>query len=110
MAESTDEEASKEALQLLLYQIMELLKAPPVVLDLPDWRENVEHVMNEIRKHSELAYDNLQDLVVEAVRRAEVHVQDFDEGAQPQQTERSSQEYFTQVGFISSEIHSLKSI
>ena len=110
MAELTKDEASREALEVLLFQLMELLKSPPVVLDLPDWRENVEDVMNKIKDLSEVAYENLEDLVIEAVRRAEVHVQDLDENTQPQQTERSAQEYFTQVGFVSSEINSLKSI
>jgi len=110
VAELTKDEASREALEVLLFQLMELLKGPPVFLDLPEWRENVEDVMNKIKDLSEVAYENLEDLVVEAVRRVEVHVQDLDENTEPQQTERSAQEYFTQVGFVSSEINSLKSI
>ncbi|NGX51497.1 MAG: hypothetical protein K1060chlam2_01363 [Chlamydiae bacterium] len=109
MAEQSKEEATKTKLQLLLYQLGELLNEPPTTLDLPDWRDNVTYIMEEIRDISELAFNHLEDLVAEVVRLGEVHVADLDEDAPPKQTERTGYDYFKQVGFVSSEINSLKS-
>ncbi|QVL58336.1 MAG: hypothetical protein KFB93_04435 [Simkaniaceae bacterium] len=110
MSQIPQDEASKEKMQLLLFQLVELLKDPPIVINLQDWRDSVEDVIDEIEELSSFAYDRLQDLVAEAIRRAEVHVRDLDSDVPPQQTEKSYHEYFAQVAFVSSEINALKSL
>lgn len=110
MFEMPQDEASKEKMQLLLFQLSELLKDPPIVINLPDWRESVEDVMEEINELSSYAHDRLQDLVIEGVRRVEVHVEDLDSDAAPNKTESSAHEYYAQVAFINSEINALKSL
>lgn len=109
MTSQSHDEASKEKLQLLFYQLAELLKDPPVVINLFDWRDSVENVMNEIEEISPHVRERLQDLVTEVIRRAEAHVDDIDSDALPHKMEVSSQEYFTQVAFVTSEINALKS-
>jgi hypothetical protein len=110
MTETPKDEAAKAKLQLLLFQLSEILNDPPTILDLADWRDNISHVMDQIKEVSELAYNRLEDLVVEVVRRGEVHVDDLDSEAPPNQSERTAHEYFAQVAFVTSEINSLKSI
>ncbi|MCB1072475.1 MAG: hypothetical protein H7A41_03640 [Chlamydiales bacterium] len=110
MTQMPQDEASKEKMQLLLYQLGELLNDPPIVINLPDWRDSIEDIMDEIEELSPYARDRLQDLITEAIRRAEVHVDDLDSDASPNKTEMSAQEYYTQVAFVSSEINALKSI
>ncbi len=110
MAQIPQDEASKEKIQLLLFQLGELLKDPPIVINFLDWRDNVEDVMGEIKDLSPYVYDRLQDLIIEVARRAEVHVEDLDNEAVPNDTERSYHEYFAQAGFVASEINSIKSL
>lgn len=110
MPQMPQDEPSKEKMQILLFQLGELLKDPPIVLNLADWRDSVEDVMDEIEGLSPYARDRLQDLVTEAIRRAEVHVDDLDSDAPPNKTEMSAQEYFAQIAFVGSEINALKSI
>jgi len=109
VAENPKDEAAKEKLQLLLYQLSEILNEPPTTLDLPDWKDNVAYVMDQIKGVSELGYNHLEGLVIEVVRRGEVHVADLDEDASAAQTERTAYEYFEQVAFVASEINTLKS-
>ena len=108
--ENSKNKAIKAKLQLLLFQLEETLNDPPTVLDLIEWKENIEHIMNQISNIFDTVYDCLQDLVTEAVRRVEVHVQNLYEEAPPKEIEQSGHDYFQQVGFVISEINSLKSI
>ena len=110
MSQIPQDEASKTKLQVLLFQLAELLKDPPIVINLPDWRDNVEDVMDEIEGLSPYVRDHLDDLITEVIRRAEVHVDDLDREAAPNETERSYHEYFTQVAFVASEINAIKSL
>lgn len=108
--ESPKDKATKAKLQLLLYQLGETLKDPPIMLDVIYWKDTVEETMKQIKMSSELAYNRLEDLVDEAVRRAEAHVIDLDNEDTGQELGRTSHEYFEQVAFVTSEINSLKSI
>ena len=108
--ETPKDEATRQKLQLLIFQLSEIINDPPTILDLADWEDNIEHVMNEIKDVSEMAYDRLDDLVIEVVRRGEIHVKDVDDEVSPKQSEQTAHEYFQQVAFVTSEINSLKSI
>ncbi len=110
MTQTPQDKAAKSKLQVLLFQLTELLKDPPIIINLPDWRDNVEGVLEEIGALSPDAYDRLQSLVAEAIRRAVAHVGDLDNEAAPNKTERSYNEYFTQVAFVTSEINAIKSL
>ena len=67
-------------MQLLLYQLGELLNDPPIVINLPDWRDSIEDIMDEIEELSPYARDRLQDLISAAIRSAAIHVDDLDGG------------------------------
>jgi len=110
LAENPSDEASKEKLQLLLFQLGETLKDPPVVIDIYSWRDSVEVIMEEIQKVSPYAYNMLEDLITETVRIANIHVSDLDRNAPPNEIEQSSMKYFEQVAFVNSEINNLKSM
>lgn len=103
------DETSKEKLRILLFQLSELLNDPPVVINFHDWTETVEDLMDEIEEFSSFVRNRLDDLVVEALKRANIHVEDLDNDAPPNQIERSAHEYYTQVAFVTSEINNLKS-
>ena len=102
------DQPSKEKLNLLLFQLGEHLNDPPVVINLNDWRDTAQDILEEIAEVSPFARNRLDDLVTEAVRRAEIHVDDLDSDAAPTQSEKSAHEYYTQVGFVMSEINDLK--
>lgn len=108
--ETPKDEATKQKLQVLLFQLGEIIKDPPTILDLSVWEDNIELVMDEIKEVCELAYDRLDDLVIEVIRRGEIHVKNVDEEMPPNEVEQTEHEYFQQVGFVTSEINSLKSI
>ena len=110
MTQMPQDEASKEKMQLLLYQLGELLNDPPIVINLPDWRDSIEDIMDEIEELSPYARDRLQDLISGAIRRAATHVDDLDSDAPPNKTEMSAHEYYKQVAFVTSEINALKSL
>lgn len=109
MVEMPQDEASKEKLRMLLYQLSELLNDPPIVINIRDWTETIEDLMDEIEELSPFVRNRLDDLVVEALKRAHIHVEDLDSDAPSNQTERSAHEYYAQVAFVSSEINNLKS-
>ena len=71
--------------------------------------ETIEDLMDEIEKLSPFVQKRLDDLVVEVLKRAYIHVKDLDSDAPPTQTERSANEYYAQVAFVTSEINNLKS-
>ncbi|MBF5058906.1 hypothetical protein [Candidatus Neptunochlamydia vexilliferae] len=105
-----EDEAAKTKLQVLFFQLGELLKDPPDIMNLSDWRDNVEYALTEIHEISDSAYERLHMLAHEAINRAIIHVNHIDKDMPPDQLERSSAEYFEQVGFITSEINALKSM
>ena len=104
------DDASKEKLQVLLYQLSEQLKDPPIMVNLNDWRDTVEFLMRDIQELSTYIHDRLEDLVDEAVRLAIQHVMDLDQDAPPKESEQSSMNYFEQVAFVSSEMNAIKSL
>jgi len=110
MNELPKDDATKAKLQVLFFQLNEILKDPPTILDFPEWKDNISYVMDQIKELSELVYNRLDDLVTELIRRGENHVSDLDVDAAPQQTERSAYKYFEQLAYIESEINSLKSL
>ncbi len=105
-----EDEASKEKLQLLLFQLGEQLKDPPIIIDLYDWSDTVEIIMKDIQGVSPYVHDRLEDLVNDAVRLANKHVMDLDKDAPPKDSEQSSMEYFEQIAFVASEIHAIRSL
>ncbi|MEM8728258.1 MAG: hypothetical protein AAGE99_06165 [Chlamydiota bacterium] len=110
MTQIPRDKASKEKMRLLLYQLGELLNDPPIVINLIDWSDSIEDIMDEIEDLSPFARNRLQGLITEVVRRAEVHVDALDSDALPTKTETSAQEYYAQVAFAHSEINALKSL
>ncbi|MCB1107671.1 MAG: hypothetical protein KDK76_06220 [Chlamydiia bacterium] len=110
MSQIPEDSASKEKLHILLYQLSEQLKNPPIVIDLHDWRESVEIIMKEIEEFSPYVFERLEDLVVEAIRLANIHVLDLDKEAPPKEVEHSAIEYQEQIAFVSSEINAIKSL
>jgi len=102
------DEASKKQFNTLLFQLGELLNDPPVVIGLYGWMDDVDEVMEKIQKLSPEAYDRLEDLVSEAVQRANQHVSDIDAEADPKVLEHDSNLYFEEIAFVSSEINNLK--
>lgn len=109
MSEMPQDEASKEKLRMLLFELSELLNDPPIVINFHDWRETVEDLMDEIKELSPFVQSRLDDLVIEALKRANIHVEYLDNDAPPSQTKKSAHEYYAQVAFVVSEINSLKS-
>ena len=110
MEDFPNDEASKIKLHLLLYQLSEHLKDPPVVIDLYDWRDNLDHLMEEIEELSPYAYQSLRDLVDQALRIATEHVSDLDKDLAPRELQNSSMNYNKQLAFVMSEINRLKSL
>lgn len=104
------DDTEKERLQVLLFQLSEQLKDPPLMIDLYDWRDTMEILMKEIKEISTFAYDRLDDLVNEAMRLAEKHVQDLDRDAPPKESEQSAMNYQEQIAFVTSEINTIKSL
>lgn len=105
----SDEKKAKR-LNLLLFQLGELVKDPPTALDIEDWKKNVEYVMQEIRDISDHVYDRLDDLVTEVVRIGEEHIHQIDMDEAPSVVARSGELYFTQIAYLNSEINMLKSL
>lgn len=103
------DQPSKEKLAVLLFQLSEQLKSPPVIIDFYDWREDVEYTLKEIKELSPFAFERLDDLVSEAIRIAALHVSNMDRDASPKELEQSSMDYHEQVAFVLSEINSVKS-
>ncbi|MBI3211279.1 MAG: hypothetical protein HYZ47_01150 [Simkania negevensis] len=104
------ENSTRAKLSLLLFQLGELFKDPPTVLDYYDWSDNIDYILGEINQLSSTAFNRLEDLVIEAQRRGKQHVDDIDADEAPSVIEHSSYLYFEQVSFITSEINSIKSL
>ena len=94
----------------LLFELESLLNDPPLEIDLYSWINDVDHVMDKISENSPHAFSYLENLVLEAEKRAQEHVKNLDDEEEPHIIEESHNHYFEQVGFILSEINSLKSI
>ena len=105
-----EDDASKEKLQLLLFQLGEQLKDPPIMIDLYNWRDNVEIIMKDIQEVSPYVHDRLDDLINEAMRLANKHVMDLDRDISRRDSEQSAREYFEQIAFVASEINAIKSL
>jgi len=110
MDKMPEDDASKEKLQLLLFQLGEQLKDPPIMIDLYDWIDTVEIIMKDIQEVSPYVHDRLDNLVTEAARLANKHVMDLDKDAPPKDSEQSAMEYFEQIAFVASEINAVKSL
>lgn len=103
-------EEKRTKLNLLLFQLGEMVKDPPTVLDHYDWKNDLDYVMQEIRDISEEAYEKLYDIVLQVQRMGEEHIGDIDGDAAPNVTARSAELYFQQVAYLTSEINSLKKV
>lgn len=110
MNQIPEDEASREKLQLLLFQLGEELKDPPIVIDIITWRENVEIAMEGIREVSPYVFERLEDLINEVIRLAQKHVMDIDNDLPPNEVEQSAMKYYQQVSIINSEINAIKSL
>jgi len=104
--ELNEEQRSK--LNVLLFQLGDLLKEPPTILDVHDWKNNIDYVMQEIREISSEAYEKLDDLVTQVWRLGEQHVYEIDSDEPPNVVAHSAEKYFEQVSYVTSEINSLK--
>jgi len=93
-----------------LFQLSELIKSPPTVLDYHDWKSNVDFVMQEIHDLSDRAYEELEDLVTQLKRLGEDHVFRIDADEPPDVISRSSELYFEQVSYLTSEMNRLKGV
>lgn len=98
----------RNKLHSLFYQLSELIKSLPTILDFYDWVGRVDYIMQEIRDLSDRAYERLNDLVLELERIAEKHVEDLDEDVSPRVAASSAEKYFQQVSYVISEINQLK--
>ncbi len=103
-----NDKAIQEKLGILLFQLSELVKDPPTPIDFYDWRDNVSHVMKEIKAISLKSYDRLDDLVLAIERYGEQHVNDIENEVSPAEIAHSAERYFQQAAFLTSEINSLK--
>ncbi len=92
----------------LLFQLGEILKEPPTVIDCYDWLDTIDALMRQIRAISKEAHDKLDDLICEVQRRGQEHVRDIDANESPSQVARSADLYFEQVSYTNSEINDLK--
>ena len=101
-------QAVKKKINLLLFELENLLNDPPIEIDLYSWIDDVDRVMDKINENSPHAFSYLESLVLEAEKRAEEHVRNLDEEEEPHIIEESRNLYFEQVGFTLSEINSLK--
>ena len=99
-----------EERELLLYQLGELIKDPPVVIDYYGWLNDVDRSMKAIKKVDREAYDRLIDLVSELQRRAGDMIKDLDDEEIPSTIARDHSHYFEEASFITSEINSLKNV
>ena len=95
-------------LHALFFQLGEILKEPPTIIDCYDWIDNIDFLMQQIQAISEDVYSKLDDLVTEVQRCGKEHVHDIDTEASPSQISRSADLYFKQVSYINSEINNLK--
>lgn len=101
-----EEQSAK--LNVLLFQLGELVKDLPTVLDYRDWKNNIDYVMREIHDISDIAYEKLDDLVTQIIQIGEDHVYLLDSDEAPNVIAHSSETYFKQVAYLTSEINSLK--
>ena len=97
-------------LNALLYQLGEQVKDLPTLLDYHEWKNNLDYTMQEIRDISDKAYESLEDLVTQVCRIGEEHIYELDNDEPPSVTARSSELYFEQVAYITSEVNRLKII
>lgn len=110
MPELPQDEPSKEKLKLLLFNLGEMLKDLPIIIDLYNWRDDVEYVMEEIKSLCPYIYNRLEDLVSRASQLAALHVNALDSDAPPNELEQSRINYFGQIAFVNSEINAIKSL
>ena len=108
--EELSPEERRVKINTLLFRLSDLLKSPPIVIDLYTWTADVEQVMDEMQEISSDAYERLDDLVVELLRRAEQHISDLDADEAPSIIEHDNNLYFEQVAIINSEINFLKKL
>ncbi len=110
MTKIPEDDSSKEKLQLLLFQLGEQLKEPPIMIDLYNWRDTVEIIMKDIQEVSPYVHDRLDALISEAMRLVHKHVMDLDRDISRKDSEQSAMDYFEQIAFVASEINAIKSL
>jgi len=103
-------ESEKVKLGLLLFELGELFKNPPITIDYFDWTDRVDHVMDEIGRVSVQVFERIEALVSLVVLKAKEHVDDIDGDAMGNEIEQSSIRYYEQVGFLTSEINTIKGL
>lgn len=110
--ESDDPEKKRldKKINLLFFQLSQLVNDPPTTVDFYDWRSNVNNLMQEIEGFSPRVHDRLDDLVEAVKLQGERHVSDLDAEESPAVTAHSQERYFQSVAMLDSEINQLKKI
>ena len=93
---------------LLFFQLSELVNDPPTILDFYDWRSNVNKLMKEIKRLSPKDHERLDDLVEGVKLHGEKHINDLDAEESPAVIAHSQEHYFQSVAMLESEINQLK--
>ena len=97
-------------MKILFLRLLELVKDPPVVLGIYTWKRDVDEVSRDIKTLSLPVFNLIEDLIVEAVRRAEIHIRDLEDEAPPRDILTDNNLYFEHASFLISEINRLKAI
>ena len=93
---------------LLFFQLSELVNNPPTTIDFYDWRSNINALMKEIKRLSPEDHKRLDDLVEGVKMRGEKHIIDLDAEESPAVVAHSQEHYFQSVAMLESEINQLK--
>ena len=93
---------------LLFFQLSELVNNPPITIDFYDWRSSINALMKEIKSLSPKDHKRLEDLVEGVKMRAEKHIIDLDAEESPAVVAHSQEHYFQSVAMLESEINQLK--
>ena len=104
------DDAAHTKLNLLLFQLSESVKIPPTIVDLYDWRYNVDYVMGQIKELAPDHYNRLDDLVTAVQLQGQNHITDIDADEAVNVIAHSSEHYFEKVSMLISEINHLKSL
>ena len=99
---------SRDQLNLLLYQLSQLIDTPPLPIDHLVWLDDIDGKMKGIQHISQHVFEQLVDLIVELQKRGEEHVKDIDDDETPHVIEQSGRRYYEQACFVHSEINRLK--
>ncbi len=101
-------EPEKEEMQQLLFELERVVHDTPLPNTYYGWVDDLDNVMDVLKKKYPVYYDRLYDLVLELQRLSKEHIGDIENEEISVTISHSSEAYFRQMAYVVSEIRSLK--